>query len=529
MALALKYRPKNFDELIGQEQVVKSLKNALDIQRLGHAYLFSGLRGSGKTSTARIFAKAMVCSDSLSSMPCEVCDNCKMANENRHIDIIEMDAASHRKIDDIRDLIEQTKYKPAIARFKIFIIDEVHMLTKEAFNALLKTLEEPPEYVKFILATTDPLKLPLTIISRTQHFRFRSINKNDIVKHLQFILSSENIKYEDGVLQILARSGSGSLRDTLTLLDQAIIFSNSNLTKLSVSSMLGLLNPDKIEEIFDAILQCDRNKIIDLATKLESYEAQTIIDEMIANLKDKFLMRDSRYSLLLCERFFKILSKSKTMLSVDTDGNFVLLIMFFMMMEATNLKTIDEMINSLENSSDASLNVSTPVNLVSSTKKTKTPYEEFLANLYDRSYELGRCFDDCIEFIKFDDNTMTLSSSATGENQEILRKSSSIIMKVLRQTFCENAKIKIDSHVKEKSTQENEDKSENLSKTNSNVSQNNIKEDTQTKDNIEDTKETMMQPSNEQNAVNLHSPKESENITYMNKLFGDPTIEDAKN
>ena len=185
-ALALKYRPKNFDELIGQEAVSKSLIHALDEGRISHAYLFSGLRGSGKTSSARIFSKALVCEKGPTSRPCEVCPQCVMANESRHMDIIEMDAASHRKIDDIRELIEQTKYAPAMARYKIFIIDEVHMLTKEAFNALLKTLEEPPSYVKFILATTDPLKLPTTVLSRTQHFRFKQISKYSIVKHLEF-------------------------------------------------------------------------------------------------------------------------------------------------------------------------------------------------------------------------------------------------------------------------------------------------------------------------------------------------------
>lgn len=515
MALALKYRPKNFDELIGQDQVVKSLKNALDVQRLGHAYLFSGLRGSGKTSTARIFAKAMVCSESISSIPCEVCDNCKMANENRHIDIVEMDAASHRKIDDIRDLIEQTKYKPAIARFKIFIIDEVHMLTKEAFNALLKTLEEPPEYVKFILATTDPLKLPLTIISRTQHFRFRSINKNDIVRHLQYILSSENIKYEDGVLQILARSGSGSLRDTLTLLDQAIIFSNSNLTKLSVSSMLGLLNPDKIENIFNIILRCDRDALINISKELEGYEPQNIIDEMILYLKDKFLMRDSRYSLLLCERFFNILSKSKSMLSIDTDGNFVLLLMFFMMMEATNLKTIDEMITSLQDEKTDRLNVSTPVSLQKVELKTKTPYEKFLSNLYDRSYELGKCFDDCIEFVNFDDNTMVLNSSASGENQEILRKNSSVIMKILRQTFGSDAKIKIDAYIKENTQEVTLAKDEVQSLAKDEFASDAVIE---LKKEESINKEIVFAGED----VVLNKSKQNENINYMNKLFGDP-------
>ena len=189
--LARKYRPKRFEDLIGQDGIVRTISLALDNNRLSHAYLFSGLRGSGKTSTARIFAKSLVCVNGASSKPCDECDNCISSNSNTHIDIIEMDAASSRKIDDIRDLIEHTKYKPSIANYKIFIVDEVHMLTKEAFNALLKTLEEPPLYVKFILATTDPLKLPPTVLSRTQHFRFKNIPSHMIVSHLEHILDIE--------------------------------------------------------------------------------------------------------------------------------------------------------------------------------------------------------------------------------------------------------------------------------------------------------------------------------------------------
>ena len=257
-ALALKYRPRNFDELIGQNVIAQSLSHALDNDRISHAYLFSGLRGSGKTSSARIFAKALLCERGVSSHPCEICENCRMANEGRHMDIVEMDAASHRKIDDIRELIEQTKYAPASARYKIFIIDEVHMLTKEAFNALLKTLEEPPAYIKFILATTDPLKLPATILSRTQHFRFMPISRSDVVKHLEFILSKEGVKFEPSALEILARGGGGSLRDTLTLLDQAIIYSRGEVSAKSVADMLGLLDPEKIEEILRELnKECD--------------------------------------------------------------------------------------------------------------------------------------------------------------------------------------------------------------------------------------------------------------------------------
>jgi DNA polymerase-3 subunit gamma/tau len=253
MVLALKYRPKQFSELVGQEAVIQTLKNALDNKKLANAYLFSGLRGSGKTSTARIFAKALQCEKGETSEPCEVCENCIMANENRHIDIIEMDAASNRKIEDIKDIIEQTRYKPTIGKYKIFIIDEAHMLTREAENALLKTLEEPPPYVKFILATTDPLKLPVTILSRTQHYRFTKIDNNLIKNHLETVLAKENVKYETKAIELIAKSGNGSLRDTLTLLNQAIAYSKGNIKTADVVEMLGIINPEIIDNIFQII------------------------------------------------------------------------------------------------------------------------------------------------------------------------------------------------------------------------------------------------------------------------------------
>lgn len=449
-ALALRYRPRNFDELIGQESVSKSLTHALSENRLTHAYLFSGLRGSGKTSSARIFSKALVCENGPTAKPCEKCVHCEMANESRHIDIIEMDAASHRKIDDIRELIEQTKYAPASARFKIFIIDEVHMLTKEAFNALLKTLEEPPSYVKFILATTDPLKLPATVLSRTQHFRFKQISKQNIIKHLEYILSKEGVEYESEAVEILARSGSGSLRDTLTLLDQAIVYSHAKITQSVVADMLGLLDPARIEEIMQVVMSGDRAAMSRLVSELESYDGEMIIDELIANLKENFLGGSSKYSLLLYERFFRILSEAKGMLSVSSDNGFVLSIMLFMMMEAINLKPIDDMIGNFE-IKEQGLNltasiakqpqkaqVNTPAKVV-----VKSPYELFLDKIYDRDYMLGECFKECIEFLEFKDNCLSLSSNASGANQEKLRSSSKVIMEILRANFGPDAKIKI--------------------------------------------------------------------------------------
>lgn len=512
-ALALRYRPRNFSELVGQEAVSTSLTHALDENRLTHAYLFSGLRGSGKTSSARIFSKALVCDHGPTSRPCEQCANCIAANEGRHIDIIEMDAASHRGIDDIKGLIEQTKYAPAIARFKIFIIDEVHMLSTPAFNALLKTLEEPPPYVKFILATTDPLKLPATVLSRTQHFRFRQISRPDVVAHLDFILNRENVPHEKEALEILARSGAGSLRDTLTLLDQAIIYAKGELTQSAVAQMLGLLDPQRIEEILSLVMSGDKPAVSAAVAQLESYDAEMVIDEITANLKANFLAQSPKYSLLLYERFFRILSQARSMLSVSSDGGFVLGVMLFMMIEAINLKSIDEMIavdarekfadsqvrtasnftggrgeaakfkapvqtGQISASADgsnltgtnaaklasqngaaqgrnlsaqtlagsANLNAKTPQELGDQTSAAKTPspaYEAFLAKIYDRSFDLGECFKNCIEFLEFSDGCMSLASSAAGEDQRRLREGSKVILQILRSLFGESAKIKI--------------------------------------------------------------------------------------
>ncbi len=454
--LALKYRPKSFDGLIGQNSVTQTLTLALNQNRLSHAYLFSGLRGSGKTSTARIFAKALVCDSGPTATPCEECENCKMANENRHIDIIEMDAASSRKIDDIRELIEHTKYKPNSARYKIFIIDEVHMLTKEAFNALLKTLEEPPEYVKFILATTDPLKLPPTILSRTQHFRFKQISEKDVVNHLSYILNLENVKYETAALQMLSRAGNGSLRDSLTLLDQAIIFCKSDITAPSIASMLGLLDPKQLEYIFEVILSKNRDGILEVIKELDSYECEVVLDEIIAYLKNAFFRADSRFSTLLTERFFRILSEAKNLLYLNANNSFVLSLVFFKMIEATNIKTIDEIIENLESEKfrvepqipqPSQQNSAKPqVSEVKSATKTPTNQDEFkrlITLLKDRNITTGECFEKSIKFLSFENRELTLSSNADESCKKTLRHASSIIKHFVQEIFGIDTTIKM--------------------------------------------------------------------------------------
>jgi DNA polymerase-3 subunit gamma/tau len=348
LALARKYRPSSFEDLIGQESVSQTLSLALQNQRLSHAYLFSGLRGSGKTSTARIFAKALLCEKGPTAHPCNECSHCQMANSNSHMDIIEMDAASNRGIDDIKELIEHTKYKPSSARFKIFIIDEVHMLTNQAFNALLKTLEEPPEFVKFILATTDPLKLPATILSRTQHFRFKKIPQKLVQQHLEHILNLENIGYESEAISIIARSGAGSLRDSLTLLDQAIVYSKNFVDLNTVTNMLGIIEPSVLEELLDNILHKNHTKIIEFISIARDYESEMIIDELTLYLKEMLISQNSKFTPMIIERFFRILADSKQLLSIGSDGEFVLSLMLFKMIEATNIQDIDAMIKTLE-------------------------------------------------------------------------------------------------------------------------------------------------------------------------------------
>ena len=471
--LARKYRPSNFDELIGQDTIAQTLSLALDSNRLSHAYLFSGLRGSGKTSTARIFAKALICEKGMSHQPCGVCSNCVMAIENRHMDIVEMDGASSRKIDDIRDLVEQTKYKPAIARFKIFIIDEVHMLTKEAFNALLKTLEEPPEYVKFILATTDPLKLPATILSRTQHFRFKSIATNKIIDHLAHILNLEEIEYENDALEILARSGSGSLRDTLTLLDQAIIYSKNHVDVRTVTDMLGLVDPKFITELFNAVFAKDYAGLVEYTKVLEDYESEMVVDELIAYLKEKMYNRDALFSTLVLDRFFRILSDSKYLFSINADGSFVLSMIFFKMIEALRIREIDQMIESLQSEisrpelttpllkteeiavkpATIKIQTATPemasqpapqeesANSVIESTGVKT-FQALILKIKDRNYELGECFTSSITFISYKESVLTWESCANEVCKKSLTHGYAVIKQLVREVFGFETKIK---------------------------------------------------------------------------------------
>ncbi len=262
--LARKWRPSNFSQVAGQSHVLKSLINALDNQRLHHAYLFTGTRGVGKTTLARILAKCLNCEEGISSTPCEQCPSCQEINEGRFIDLIEVDAASRTKVEDTRELLENVQYAPSRGRFKVYLIDEVHMLSNHSFNALLKTLEEPPEHVKFLFATTDPQKLPITILSRCLQFNLKNLSPKLIVEYLQKVLQEEQIKHDEDALWQIAAAAAGSMRDALTLVDQAISYCQGEVAKEGVIEMLGVPEQQQVFALLEAMSAGDISSVLSL-------------------------------------------------------------------------------------------------------------------------------------------------------------------------------------------------------------------------------------------------------------------------
>ena len=263
--LARKWRPKSFETLIGQEHVVRALTNALEQQRLHHAYLLTGTRGVGKTTIARILAKSLNCETGITAHPCGVCSACVDIDKGRFIDLIEVDAASNTQVDNMRDLLDNAQYAPTAGRFKVYIIDEVHMLSRSSFNAMLKTLEEPPAHVKFILATTDPQKMPVTVLSRCLQFNLRQMASTSITEHCQAILKTENIPFELPALQLIAKAASGSMRDALSLLDQAIAYGSQSVQEKEVRAMLGAIDQSYLIELLKALIQNDGEALMSQA------------------------------------------------------------------------------------------------------------------------------------------------------------------------------------------------------------------------------------------------------------------------
>ncbi len=275
--LARKWRPKSFETLVGQDHVVRALTNALEHKRLHHAYLFTGTRGVGKTTLARILAKSLNCEAGISAKPCGVCNACTEIDKGRFVDLIEVDAASNTQVDAMRDLLDNAQYAPTAGRFKVYIIDEVHMLSKSAFNAMLKTLEEPPAHVKFILATTDPQKVPVTVLSRCLQFNLRQMAGTSITSHLQNILGQENIPFEPTALHLISRAANGSMRDALSLTDQAIAYGSQTVNESEVRAMLGAIDQSYLYKLVDALIANDGSSLIAQAKAMEdrsiSFEA----------------------------------------------------------------------------------------------------------------------------------------------------------------------------------------------------------------------------------------------------------------
>jgi len=311
LVLARKYRPKTFSELVGQSHVVQALSNALTQQRLHHAYLFTGTRGVGKTTVSRILAKSLNCERGITAEPCGVCEICLAIDSGRFVDYTELDAASNRGVEEVQQLLEQAVYKPVQGRFKVFMIDEVHMLTNTAFNAMLKTLEEPPEYLKFVLATTDPQKVPVTVLSRCLQFNLRPMAPQTIVEHLSHVLTQEHLNFEPSALTLVSRAAKGSMRDALSLTDQAIAFGGGALVESEVRSMLGNVGQEHVFNLIGALAQGSGEQVIAICNQLQDLGVSAVM-----------ALEDMAYALqrMACVQFGANSSGAESMdLGVDPD------------------------------------------------------------------------------------------------------------------------------------------------------------------------------------------------------------------
>lgn len=295
-ALYRVYRPKTFGDVVGQEHIVKTLKNQIKNNNIGHAYLFSGTRGTGKTSTAKIFARAVNCLDPINEEPCNECEICIDTLNDNIMDIVEIDAASNNSVDDIRELRESVKYTPSKAKYKVYIIDEVHMLSQGAFNALLKTLEEPPSYVIFILATTEPHKIPATILSRCQRFDFKRVPSKDIASRMSYICKKENIEAEEKALSLIARNSQGALRDALSILDQCMSFGNEKIEYNDVIELLGTVNIDELFELSQSIIDENTKKSLEILNEFIIWgkDIRNLINDLIDHFRNLMVCKVSK-------------------------------------------------------------------------------------------------------------------------------------------------------------------------------------------------------------------------------------------
>ena len=294
-ALYRSYRPQNFEDVVGQEHIIRTLKNQIENNNVGHAYLFSGTRGTGKTSTAKIFARAVNCEDSVNQEPCNECDVCRDILNDNIMDVVEIDAASNNSVDDIREIRENVKYSPAKAKYKVYIIDEVHMLSQGAFNALLKTLEEPPSYVIFILATTEPHKIPATILSRCQRFDFKRVTVKYMTARMQKICDEENLEVEEKALNLIARNSQGALRDALSILDQCISFSDNKIEYKDAVELLGTVNIEQLFEMAQSIIDQDTKKSLQILNEFVVWgkDIRNLINDLIDHFRNLMVCKVS--------------------------------------------------------------------------------------------------------------------------------------------------------------------------------------------------------------------------------------------
>jgi DNA polymerase-3 subunit gamma/tau len=291
--LARRWRPQQFRDLVGQEAIAQALQGAISVQRVAHAYLFTGARGVGKTTTARILAKALNCREGPTVTPCDRCDSCEAIASGDDVDVIEIDGASNRGIDEVRELRQNVNLRPTRGRYKIYIIDEVHMLTREAFNALLKTLEEPPEHVKFIFATTDPQKIPVTILSRCQRFDFGTIAPERIQQRLEEIVEAEGIAVDGPVVELVTRRAAGSMRDALSLMDQLLAFGGERVTSDQVHRLLGTASEDRLLALSTSLIERNAGRALDVVAEAESHGVQLgeMIDQLIEYFRDLMVLK----------------------------------------------------------------------------------------------------------------------------------------------------------------------------------------------------------------------------------------------
>lgn len=294
-ALYRVYRPKNFSDVIGQEHIVRTLKNQIENNNVGHAYLFCGTRGTGKTSTAKIFSRAVNCTNLHNDEPCNECENCREILEDKTMDVVEIDAASNNSVDDIRELRENVKYSPAKAKYKVYIIDEVHMLSQGAFNALLKTLEEPPSYVIFILATTEPHKIPATILSRCQRFDFKRVTVKDISSRMRYICEKEGIEADEKALNLIARNSQGALRDALSILEQCISFEGNKISYNDVIELLGSVNIEQLFDLAESIIKEDTRKSLQILNDFIIWgkDVRNLVNDLIDHFRNLMVCKIS--------------------------------------------------------------------------------------------------------------------------------------------------------------------------------------------------------------------------------------------